>query len=92
MNGIQTRLELGQLLITPAAREALLPADVRTALDRHAQGDWGDVTGDDEEANDEALENEGRLFSVYHNPDGVKFWVITESDHSATTVMLPEDY
>ena len=92
MNGIQTRLELGQLLITPAAREALLPADVRTALDRHAQGDWGDVTGDDEEANDEALENEGRLFSVYHNPDGLKFWVITESDHSATTVMLPEDY
>ena len=92
MNGIQTRLELGQLLITPAAREALLPADVRTALDRHAQGDWGDVTGDDAEANDEALENEGRLFSVYHNPDGLKFWVITESDHSATTVMLPEDY
>lgn len=92
MNEIQTRLELGQLLITPAAREALLPADVRTALDRHAQGDWGDVTGDDAEANDEALENEGRLFSVYHNPDGLKFWVITESDHSATTVMLPEDY
>ena len=38
------------------------------------------------------LENEGRLFSVYHNSDGLKFWVITESDHSATTVMLPEDY
>ena len=46
----------------------------------------------DVEANDEALENEGRLFSVYHNPDGLKFWVITESDHSATTVILPEDY
>ena len=92
MNAIQPRLELGQLLITPAAREALAPADVRAALDRHAQGDWGDVTGDDREANDEALENEGRLFSVYHNSDGLKFWVITESDHSATTVMLPEDY
>ena len=92
MTAIQTRLKLGPLLITPAAREALSPVDVRTALDRHAQGDWGDVTGDDAEANDEALENEGRLFSVYHNPDGLKFWVITESDHSATTVILPEDY
>ena len=92
MKAIQTEIELGQLLITPAAREALSPADVRAALNRHVQGDWGDVTVDDGEANDEALENEGRLFSVYHNPDGLKFWVITESDHSATTVMLPEDY
>ncbi len=31
-------------------------------------------------------------FARYHNSDGLKFWVITESDHSATTVMLPEDY
>ena len=92
MTAIQTRLKLGQLLITPAAREALSPVDVRTALDRHAHGDWGDVTGDDGEANDEALENEGRLFSVYHNSDGLKFWVITESDRSATTLMLPDDY
>ena len=92
MTAMQTRLELGQLLITPAAHEALSPTDVRAALDRHARGDWGDVTGDDGEANDEALENEGRLFSVYHNLAGLKFWVITESDRSATTVMLPDDY
>ena len=33
-----------------------------------------------------------RLFSVYHSADGVKFYVITEGDRSATTVLLPEDY
>ena len=92
MNAIQTGLELGQLLITPAAREALSPVEVNAALNRHALGDWGDVTGDDGVANDEALKNEGRLFSAYHGSDGLKFWVITESDRSATTVMLPEDY
>ena len=81
MTAIQPRLELGQLLITPAAREVISSVEVNAALNRHAQGDWGDVTGDDGEANDDALENEGRLFSVYHNSDGLKFWVITESDH-----------
>lgn len=35
---------------------------------------------------------EGRLFSVYRDRKGVKFWIITEADRSATTVLLPEDY
>ena len=30
--------------------------------------------------------------SVYTSRDGVQFWVITEADRSATTVLLPEDY
>ena len=34
----------------------------------------------------------GRLFSVYHDGSGVKFWIITEADRSATTVLLPDDY
>ena len=33
-----------------------------------------------------------RLFSVYHDRYGVKFWIITEADRSATTVLLPDDY
>jgi len=49
------------------------------------------VTAGDEEANNDVLENEGRLFSVCHVSGGLTFWVITESDHSATTVMLPDD-
>ena len=35
--------------------------------------------------------NGSRLFSVYH-ADGTKFWIITEADRAATTVLLPEDY
>jgi hypothetical protein len=33
-----------------------------------------------------------RLLSAYHDENGVKFWIITEADRSATTVLLPEDY
>jgi len=32
------------------------------------------------------------LFSVYHDRNRVKFWIITEADRSATTILLPEDY
>ena len=33
---------------------------------RHASGDWGDVCEEDRQENEFALENELRLFSVYH--------------------------
>jgi len=33
-----------------------------------------------------------RLFSVYHDRNGAKFYIITECDRSATTVLFPEDY
>jgi hypothetical protein len=38
------------------------------------------------------LQEGTRLFSVYRSIAGVKFWIITEADRSATTVLLPEDY
>jgi hypothetical protein len=34
----------------------------------------------------------GRLVSIYRSVAGVKFNIITESDQSRTTVLLPEDY
>ncbi len=37
-----------------------------------------------------ALEADAR--SGYHDRNGTKFWIITEADRSATTVLLPEDY
>ena len=43
--------------------------------------------------NDAAVANDNdRILSVYHDFNGTKFWVITEADRSATTVLLPEDY
>ena len=34
----------------------------------------------------------GRLVSIYRSVRGQKFYIITEWDRSATTVLLPEDY
>lgn len=82
----------GQILMTPAAQEALLPDEVLKALRRHLSVDWGDCSPDDAAANDEALRHGARVFSVFHTEQGTTFWIITEADRSATTVFLPEEY
>ena len=84
--------ELGQTLITPTARDTINPEDVFTALQRHARCDWGDCCEEDAAENEFALEKYLRLFSVYHDRNGLKFWIITEADRGATTILLPEDY
>jgi hypothetical protein len=86
------RFPLGDLYVTAAADKTLDPQDITQALTRHAQGDWGDVCEADRQANELSLAESDRLFSVYHNRAGVKFWIITERDRNATTVLLPDDY
>ena len=86
------KFDLGQLVATPNALANLNPEDVSAAVRRHAGGDWGELDEHDRIANEAALTAGSRLFSAYHDRAGSKFWVITESDRSVTTVLLPEDY
>ena len=85
------RFPLGQTVITQGALAALTTQDVLTAIQRHSICDWGDVCPEDAELNDAALSNGSRLLSAYKSSDGTKFWVITESDRSVTTFLLPEE-
>jgi hypothetical protein len=52
----------------------------------------GNVDEHDRHENESSLTQGFRLFSVFHSSAGAKFWIITEADRSATTVLLPEDY
>ena len=88
----KARFDLGRVVVTRAAVEVLLPADMFGALGRHVHADWGNVDGDDWEANEQALEEGARLLSVYRSSGGTKFYVITEHDRSLTTILLPSDY
>lgn len=83
---------LGRTLITPGAQDSIPKEDVVAALGRHARGDWGEVSPDDREENELSLVEGFRLLSAYTSSNGVRFWVITEADRSATTVLLPEEY
>ncbi len=82
---------LGQVVVTRNALAVLSKDAVYAALARHQAGDWGDVCDEDRRSNDEALVEGTRLLSVYGDGER-KFWIITEADRSATTVLLPEDY
>lgn len=88
----EARFPLGRIVATPAALAAVSHDEITLALDRHVVGDWGDVCPEDREENEFSVDKHLRLLSVYHAKNGTKFWIITEADRSATTVLLPEDY
>ena len=92
MTKTKTTFSLGRIVATPNALDAVSREDIAKALARHAAGDWGECGPEDSRENDLSLREGLRLFSVYRTEAGVKFWVITEADRSATTVLLPEDY
>jgi hypothetical protein len=83
---------LGQTVITRNASDVLDPEDVKLCLARHARGDWGDLGQADVRSNQIALAEGLRLLSAYDDRAGTRFWIITEFDRSATTVLLPDDY
>jgi hypothetical protein len=83
---------LGHIVATPNALQSITHEDILRGIQRHQAGDWGSLEEDDRISNDRALAGGGRIFSAYHAANGTKFWIITEADRSATTVLLPEDY
>lgn len=82
----------GEVYVTTGAKKALSQPELIRFLNRHLQGDWGDLDDEDKQTNEIALQNQGRLFSVYHTQNHTKIYVITEADRSATTLLLPEEY
>jgi len=87
-------LDLGQVVATPGALAALADAEqgYLEFLARHQAGDWGEVGTEDWAENELSVREGFRVLSAYTLKTGVKIWVITEQDRSATTVLLPEEY
>ena len=85
---------LGRCVGTPGAIKALGDAgqSYTQFLRLHQAGFWGDLCPEDMQANEEAVQHGGRIFSAYRTSLGTKLWVITESDRSATTILLPSEY
>ena len=91
---ITKRFPLGEIVATPGALSVLEKSGQPPLLFlvRHARCDWGEVGKEDWLANDEGLENGGRLLSAYRTSLGERIWVITEWDRSVTTLLLPDEY
>jgi predicted RNA-binding protein associated with RNAse of E/G family len=87
---------LGSLVATQgiiAATETgqITPEQVAQAVRRHVTGDWANLDPEDQSANKQAVEQGMRVLSCY-TLNKTRVYVITESDRSVTTVLLPEEY
>ena len=92
-NTVNSKFELGRMVITANANKELdIPSVLQILLARYMQGDWGNLCESDKQLNDSALKYGDRIFASYTDANDRKFWIITEADRSATTVLLPEDY
>ena len=88
----QATFPLGRIVATRNVLNVVSQADIERAMARHSRKDWGNLEGMDKRANDEALETDQRILSAYKAENGVVFWIVTEWDRSATTILLPSDY
>jgi hypothetical protein len=88
------KFELGHVVMTPGATEALLTAQhvPPEFLLPHKHGDWGELCAEDRRENERALRHGRRLLSSYRTRTDEKLWIITEWDRSVTTLLLPEEY
>jgi hypothetical protein len=85
-------LPLGRVVATPEALKLLSEAGGHPFdyLARHATGDWGELCAFDRRQNQIALRDGYRVLSSYE-VSAERVWIITEADHSVTTILLPEE-
>jgi hypothetical protein len=83
---------LGRVVKSRGAHLKLDREDIAIGLFRHLACDWGDLCDRDWQRNNDSLEHSLRILSTYHDVKGEKFYVLTEADRSATTVLLAEEY
>ena len=71
---MKPKFNLGRLVATPGALTAITAAGHTPTefLDRHSQGDWGDLDEEDRRENERSLQDDCRLLSAYRLRDGTK--------------------
>ena len=95
-----TKFELGQLVATRGVANLMnddpaFSKFARRSLRRFISGDWGEMCESDRRQNEDALKNhDNRIFAAYEHAEHTdwKLWIITEWDHSATTLLHPSEY
>jgi hypothetical protein len=91
---IELTFPLGSIYMTPGAIEALGEAgqSAQEFIARHARLEQGELCDEDHRENLYSVDRHLRIFSAFKTREGVKLWVITEADRSATTILLPSEY
>lgn len=88
-----TRVTLGCVFVSLEVLKALNAgrASLTHLLMRHMKGDWGQVSDEDWQRNERALDTGHFLLSSYVLSSGQKIWVHTTGTRAATFVLLPAE-
>ena len=84
---------LGRVVATPGALKLLEETgeDPCLLLARHHSGNWGELDSHDRRENELSLKHGWLTLSSYPVGDE-KVWIMTETDRSYTTILLPNEY
>lgn len=84
------RFDIGEIVITPAANDALAANSLtlEDLLTRHRAGDWGEVSAQVREVNERGLLEQFNLQSAYPLPDQRRLVVVTNGERTATTIHI----
>ena len=91
---VVARFPLGEIVATSSISDLIEHGCINPMnyLARHARGDWGDLCDEDRLLNERSVGGGGRLMSSYKLSEQITLWIITESDRSVTTLLLPSEY
>lgn len=99
-----TSLYSERIVITPECLRTVPRLEILRAMKRCFIGDWGKISSEDADLNDEAMQSGGRVMGVYESFEGVTFWVIIDENvddngletpkhiRYAATALLPSEY
>ncbi|MCY9666456.1 hypothetical protein M5X11_16045 [Paenibacillus alginolyticus] len=80
--------QLGYLYVTPEAAEAVGETEINQLLEQYMQGNWGTVSAEEWQRNDQALILNEDLHAIYNTSYGKTLQIITKWDRSRTVVLL----
>jgi len=89
-------INVGHVLVSKgvgelARRSRKFAAFIKESLDRHRRGDWGEMSDEVRQLNNQNLGINTRLFSSYESAGFPEVWITTEPDRSFSTIMFPDD-
>ena len=99
---MEQKFELGRLVTTRSVHDLMendieFKTFVKISIGKYIHNDWGDTCKNDAKMNDEAVKSgKDLILAVYKRPspghEDQTIWIITEWDHSVTTVLFPSEY
>ncbi len=89
-------INVGRVLVSKGVAELArekrrFAAFIRESLDRHRKGDWGEMSDEVRQLNNQNLGISTRLFSSYESAGFPEIWITTEPDRSFSTIMFPDE-